>query len=271
MADPKKFEFFLLRYVPDALKQEFVNIGVVLMARETGSTVLPKVRFTTDWRRVVCLFPDTDVDVLKSLTEEIAVQLTEARERDFLLKWLRESSSGSIQISEPQALLANEPEKEIEILNQMYLKSMASARTQLKLSKTEAIRLHMANSFKVAGVWRLLMKDIPVAPYTARGDPLTFDFGYRLGDTIKLFHAVSLKSSVDQAITLATRYPKIALSVAEITNAHTSLTAVVDDDLDRGRDEVTFALGEMEKGRIQVAVAAEMPLIAERARLDLRA
>ena len=31
MAELKQCEFFLLRYVPDAVKDEFVNIGVVLM------------------------------------------------------------------------------------------------------------------------------------------------------------------------------------------------------------------------------------------------
>ncbi len=34
MADVKQCEFFLLRYVPDVVKGEFVNIGVVLL--ETG-------------------------------------------------------------------------------------------------------------------------------------------------------------------------------------------------------------------------------------------
>ena len=34
MAELKQLEFFLLRYVPDAVKEEFVNIG--LLMREVG-------------------------------------------------------------------------------------------------------------------------------------------------------------------------------------------------------------------------------------------
>ena len=30
MSDKRQLEFFLLRYVPDAVKDEFVNIGVVM-------------------------------------------------------------------------------------------------------------------------------------------------------------------------------------------------------------------------------------------------
>ena len=67
-----------------------------------------------------------------------------------------------------------------------------------------------------------------------------FDFGYRVGETIKLFHAVSLKTNVDQAMVLASRYPKIASSIAQMNKAASVLTAVVDDDLDRGEAEVAI-------------------------------
>lgn len=49
------------------------------------------------------------------------------------------------------------------------------------------------------------------------------------------------------------------------------LTAVVDDDLDRGQENVQFALSMMEDEKIRIAVAAEMPMIAEVARRELRA
>ena len=45
-------EFSLVRYVPDTVKNEFVNIGVVL--REAGPREAA-VRFTRDWRRVRCV------------------------------------------------------------------------------------------------------------------------------------------------------------------------------------------------------------------------
>jgi hypothetical protein len=45
---------------------------------------------------------------------------------------------------------------------------------------------------------------------------------------------------------------------------------VVDDDLNRSEDAVQFALSMMEEERIRVVVAAEMPMIAEVARRELR-
>ena len=51
-------EFHLLRYVPDAVRNEYVHIGVIL--REQGSLRPAEVRFTRDWRRVRCLDPEAD-------------------------------------------------------------------------------------------------------------------------------------------------------------------------------------------------------------------
>jgi hypothetical protein len=128
----------------------------------------------------------------------------------------------------------------------------------------------MRDSFKDAGIDKLVVP-VPVAPYTKPGDPFRFDFGYRVRGEIKLFHAISLKASVDAAIMLASRYPKIAPVMSAKTDAALMLTAVIDDDVDRSQDKVQFALSMMEEEKIQIAVAAEMPMIAEVARRELGA
>ena len=79
-------EFFLIRYVPDAVKGEFVNIGVVL--REVGGGASGEgggakeersaVRFTRDWGRVRCLDTEADVEMLEALEQEIAGRLAGA-------------------------------------------------------------------------------------------------------------------------------------------------------------------------------------------------
>ena len=69
MADFKQCEFFLLRYVPDVVKGEFVNVGVVLL--EDGDGGFTDVRFTRDWRRVRCLDPEVDIELLESYEAEL--------------------------------------------------------------------------------------------------------------------------------------------------------------------------------------------------------
>jgi hypothetical protein len=270
MADKRQLEFFLLRYVPDAVKDEFVNIGVVMIEPAADGAGFADVRFTRDWRRVRCLDPQADIEMLEAIERDIRGHLGEARERSVLLRRLEDSFSNVIQLSPMKGCLTEEPAKEIELLARLYFEGPRAA-GRGAVSARQRILKNMRDAFEQSGVWTLLMKDIPVAPYTKPGDPLKFDFGYRVGDAIKIFHAVSLKTSVDQAIMLASRYPAIASSIAQMNKALPSMTAVVDDALDRGPDEVQFALSALEDARIQVAVPAEMPEIAAQASRDLRA
>jgi hypothetical protein len=114
-----------------------------------------------------------------------------------------------------------------------------------------------------------MLKGISVARFTGAGDPLKIDFGYRVGGEIKLFHAVSLKKNVEQALALAYRYPKIAEGIARAEGARSMLTAVVDDDFDRALPAVEFALGTLKDYQVSVAPAGELGAIARTARVDL--
>jgi len=270
MADLKKLEFFLLRYVPDAVKDEPVNIGLVMLEPGADGEGFADVRFTHDWRRVRSLDPQADVEMLEALERDIRGQLVNAQDRETLLQKLKDSFSNLIQVSATKACLAEDPAKEMETIARFYIEGPKVA-ARLERSGRQRILKGMRGSFERAGVWTSLMKEIPAAHYTKPGDPFRFDFGYRVGGEIRLFHAVSLKASVEQAIALAARYPKIADGIRQKVQANPSLTAVVEDDLDRTLGGVEFALSALAEENVQVAVLAEMPLIAERARLELRA
>ncbi len=266
MAEKRHLEFFLLRYVPDAVKDEFVNIGVVMVEPGANGAGFADVRFTRDWRRVRCLDPQADVEMLEALEREIRGQL--AGDRTTLLRRLEDSFSNAIQVSPMKGCLAEDPAREIEAVASMYLEA-ARVVGKREASGRQWILGSMRDAFERAGVLKL-MSAVPVAPYTKPGDPFQFDFGYRVGGEIKLFHAVSLKASVDAAVMLAARYPKIAPVMARVAEAAPMLTAVVDDGLDRNEEAVQFALSSMEEEKIRIAAAAEMPGIAEVVRRELR-
>jgi hypothetical protein len=274
MADRRQLEFFLLRYVPDAVKDEFVNIGLVMIeaganGAQSNGGGFAEVRFTRDWRRVQCLDPEADVAMLGALERELRGQLASGHDRAILLKRLQDSFSNVIQISATKGCLAENPVAEIEAMASIYLES-AKVRGSRAPSGRQRILSTMRDAFEQAGVSKLVLP-VPVAPYTKPGDPFQFDFGYRVGGEIKLFQAVSLKAGVDAAVLLAARYPRIAPVMARVTDSAPLLTAVIDDDLDRGGDEVRFALSMMEEEKILIKVVAEMPGIAEVARRELRA
>ena len=271
MAEKRKLEFFLLRYVPDAVKGEFVNFGLAVI--ETPETRIgagfADVKFTTDWNRVLRADPQADVEVLQALEQDIRKRVVEERDCQAIIRVLNDSFSNVIQISAPQGCLTDDPAQEIDAMSRMYLETARIGGTR-ELTGRKRIVLAMRDAWEEAGIsWRL--KPFPVAPYTGAGDSFTFDFGYFLDKQVKLFQAVSLKSRVDSAVTLGARYPKImqAMRTAEHYPLTPSLTALVDDDLDRSKVEIGFALGMMEESGIRVKEVREMPMIAEEARREL--
>lgn len=269
MAHRRQLEFFLLRYVPDAVKGEFVNIGLVMVDAGADGGGFAEVRFTRDWRRVWCLDPQADVEMLAALERDIRGQLKSTQDRAVLLRRLEDSFSNVIQLSPAKGCLAEDPVAEIEAMASIYLEA-AKISSKRETSGRQKILGKMRDAFEQAGVAKFLLP-VPAAPYTKAGDPFQFDFGYRVGGEIKLFQAVSLKAGVDTAVLLAARYPRIAPVMTRVAGAAPALTAVIDDDLDRGQESVQFALSMMEDEKIRVAVASEMPMIAEVARRELRA
>jgi hypothetical protein len=270
MAERRQLEFFLLRYVPDAVKGEFVNFGLVAVGDGPNGAELVDVRFARDWGRVLCLDPQADLDVLTKLQEEIRQEIGQPRERAALLRRMEDSFSNVIQVSPVMpALTERTAVAEIEDAARAFLEVPKLKRTREPAGRQRILET-MRGEFEKAGVLELL-NAVPAEPYTKAGDPFEFDFGYNTGSEIKLFHAVSMRASVDSAVMLAARYPKIAPVIGQITGTSPLLTAVVEEELDRGRSEVGFALEMMAESRITIASTAEMRGIAEAARLELKA
>lgn len=275
MAERRQFEFFLLRYVPEAVKDEFVNIGLVMNEAEGNGLGFAGVRFTRDWSRVQCLDPQADIGALEALGHDIKGQFSQLQDRAVLLRRLEDSFSNLIQLSPSKGCLAENPELEIEIMASMYLEAPRIARhegSQRAAGARQQILNKMRNEWQRAGVWSLIRQEVSVERFVKSGDPFKwFDFGYRVGNDYKFFHAVSLKQSVDPALRVAYRFPNIAHEMMRLEEIRSVLTAVVDDDLDARREEIGFAFGAMRESNIQIVAAGEMATIAEVARGELRA
>lgn len=259
------FDFSLIHYMPNVVNGEFVNIGVLLFDEAGGA----RLRFTSDWRRVRAIDPDADLGVLQALEEDLNAQLAHGvLDRGTLLKKLQEYLSNGLQLTRPKAVLAQDAAEELETLARMYLERRRVAGD--KGTGRAAIVAQMKDAFEAAGAWRHMQHRIAAAQYTHKGDPLKIDCGYRQNGVIKMFHAVSLATDADAAKVLAFSYPELRDGVRRVANAGTELTAIVEAELDRGDDQVAFALAVLEKTEIKVASTAELAVIAKNARLELR-
>ena len=105
MANNLQCEFSLIRYVPDVVKGEFANIGVLL--REAGSESA-EVKFTRDWSRVRCIDPNADTEMLESLETEIAARLASGVDVKVNTKPILETLHTTVQSTRQDTTLAQQ-------------------------------------------------------------------------------------------------------------------------------------------------------------------
>jgi Protein of unknown function (DUF3037) len=275
MADLKQFEFYVLRYVPYVVREEFVNIGVLLIEPRANGFGFSDVRMTSDWRRVYCLDRQVDIEVLQGLEPYIRMQLQHSQDVGLLPRKLEDSFANLIQISPRKVCLAAEPIHELETLCSLYLKEPQLEGLPLAnrpKGERAAIHAQIKDAFTRAGIWELGITHISAGKYTKKkNDPVFFDFGYVVGSEIRFFQAVPLKTRNPEADLLANRFPRIAECIFAETHTTAQLNTVIADDLDRTLPHVEYTLDAFKENHVQLATAADMPSIAEKVRQDLNA
>ncbi len=257
-------EFSLIRYVPDPVKNEFINIGVLLRG-EAGRT---DVRFTRDWSRVRCMDPEADTAMLEALEGEVRQRLNEVTGA------LKDSFSNAVQVTEAKACLAESFATQMEQLMGLYVEAQKRKRETRRTGRL-GVHAQMRTQFERAGVWDLMQKRIPAARYTRVGDPLRIDCGYRPNGVIRMFQAVSLGGEVEGAKGLALSAADLEAGVQRVEDATLELTAIVEPLRETGEDDeqvaqYRFAVETMERGRIRVLTTVDLPRVAERAQQELR-
>lgn len=251
------------------MKGEFVNFGLITVGKRANSPEVIDVRFTKDRSRILRLDPGADVELLTDLQEQLRREIGQAIEEATFLKKMEASFSGVIQIARlGPAWTERAAAEEIDIVAKAYLEASKQERVREPAGRRWILEL-MNDEFDKAGVLPLV-RAVPVEPYTKAGDPFEFDFGYRVGESIKLFHAVSMRAGVDAAVLLAARGPKILPVMAKITQTTPLLSAIVEAELDRNKAEVRFALEMMEESAIRVLDTSDVAEIASQARRDLK-
>ena len=265
-------EFRLVRYVPDVARGEFVNIGVILRAVEGQMT--PLVRFARGWSRVRRLDADADVPMLAALEREFEERLMEGdAEKRSLMEVLEASFSNQVQVTPWRASLAETLPAEMDRLMGLYVDAEPKTMRAREGGRTLLV-MAMRQAFERAGVWALMRKEIRAAEYTAAGDPLRIDCGYRPNGTIRMFHAVGLRGDLDGAKVLAYAAKDLRAGVQAKEAAALELTAIVPPlremaPDDEEAEQYRFAVEMMERETIRVMTTNDLGRIAETAAREL--
>ncbi|GEM_PF-5293113 len=252
--------FSLLRYTPDLVKGEFVNLGVAVLS-EAGDFLGSRAAGEAEMRRLRCLHPDADVDLL--------VQTREAWSKgdmpwETLEAW-RDTLGDSLTVTDPKAVITPDWRVEMDAMYRRYVAAPPRPREERTAHPRGELRQRLHDRLLIAGLLDRL-QPFPVDRFTVPGDSFKIDYAYvpASNGRRKYLHAVTLDRAMPQAARLALVFERIRR-----TSSGDQLTALYDDRALRQND--TPIRGLLETSGIKVRPYAEVDSLVKEIRVDLAA
>jgi len=204
----KACSYYLVRYVPHAEREEFLNVGLLLHSPEEQFL---DCLFTDDLRRIKRFHKQADLEFLRDLQSHFEQQIQQHEDnlQDFL-DGMQQSLSHVIQLAAARPVLAAEPPAQLQ---QLFERLVGKRQADFPAADTRMrIKQRLVEALRRARVFndRRFEKRIPAEPLTHPGDPFHFDFGYRLpmaagkpNGQLRLIHALSLHRDHELASVLS--------------------------------------------------------------------
>jgi len=244
-SQPQKqaFSYHVLRYVPDLVRDEWVNIGVLVFDPRTGERRLRMIEDPDEYNRVRRLHPWADEGLLRALRDDLENRLESAIHiagseipwQHLLGKW-EETLSNALQIAPQKGVLADDLDAELE---RLYIDHVAVPRRSTRPGLPggrAAIRSYCAQVFRQARIWDRIAKSVRLAEFTFPGDPSRMDYSYHRNGTRGFVHTLSVTRAPQDAKSLSYNVRHIA----EKARYHTEFTAITDVALSRDKERHRF-------------------------------
>jgi len=202
-ADRIPCAYQVIRYIPNLLRDEWVNIGVVLFDR-AGGQVLRRLLEETDFDRLRRRYPQADGNLLRRLPEEFEVQFAGANGQSLeQLARLSQTLSNAVQLSPQTGLLTEDLDAELDRLYHDQVEPLRGGRRSEELSTHNDIRTRVNQVFRSAGIWPRLERRVRIEEFTYPGDPMRLDYAYQRNGTRGFVQTLPLGRDPGQAKVLA--------------------------------------------------------------------
>jgi hypothetical protein len=244
----------VLRYTPNLVRDEWVNIGVLVFDPESGERRMRLIEEPEEYARVRRLHPRADEELLRALRDDLenrfltATQLfpgngsgneknglqASADWMKLLAKW-DETLSNALQLAPQKGLHGDDLDAETERLYADHVALQRGAARVGEPGSRGTIRSYCAQVFKQARLWERLQKSLPAAEFTFSGDPMRIDYGYRRNGTRGFVQTLSVSRAPGDVKSLAYTVERIRSRVAA-----SEFTAVTDVQLLAENDRHQF-------------------------------
>jgi hypothetical protein len=269
LPEPKRIPcaYQVVRYIPNLVRDEWVNIGVVLFDPASGQ-VLRRMMEEADFGRLHRRYPRADGNLLQRLPEEFEAQFAGANGQSLeQLARLSQTLSNAVQLSPQTGLLSEDLDAELDRLYHDQVEPLHHGRSSEDLSTRNAIRTRVNQVFRSAGIWTRLERRVGVAEFTYAGDPMRLDYSYRRNGTRGFVQALPLGRDPGQAKVLAFTAEAIRAKLAK--TEFLAVSEVEPRPQENARDR--FVTGLLEERDIPVVPLARLAEWAQRMRPSLLA
>jgi hypothetical protein len=219
------FRYRVLRYTPNLVRDEWVNIGVLLEEVNGPRRAVRLIEETSEIVRVRRLHPGADENLLRALPADIDSRLRapEAEARLYLEK-LGDTLSNVLQFSPARAVMAEDFDAEMDRLYRDHVAPPPAARGGIVENTRAWIRGRLNDIFRRHRILSRLERSVRVEEFTQPGDPMRLDYAYRYNGTRGYLHAVALGRDPAQAKVLA--YTAECIRARAASSEFTAITEV---------------------------------------------
>lgn len=269
MADDnlRAFRYRVLRYTPNLMRDEWVNIGILLEEAEGLRRRRARlIEEPGEIARVRRLHPDADEAVLRALPGDWEAHAGPGEAGEAYLRKLEDTLSNVIQLTEEKAVPAEDFDAELERLYQQRVAPPPRpGRTGALLESTRGwIRAKLNDVFRRHRILAKLEKNIRADEFTEPGDPMRLDYSYRRNGTRGFLQAFSLARDVAQAKALAYTAECVRARIPK-----TEFTAVTEIEPHRENARHQFVAATLAAQDIAIVPLSRIELFADQLRSSL--
>jgi hypothetical protein len=256
--------YHVIRYIPNLIRDEWVNIGVVIHHPAAGKFRVRLIEEEAEYARVRRLHPAANETLLRGVGPMLEDSLS--AHRGDLVEWIAKldrTLSNAVQFSPQTGLLAEDLDTE---LDRLYASHVAPPRARASASigaeSRSGIRAKANQVFRTTGLWPKLERSVHVDKYTFAGDPLHLDYSYRRNGTRGYIHSLALTRDPAQAKVLA--YTAEAIRAREEKTEFIAITEI--EPQPDGNDRHKFVTGLLKEEDIQIVPLSRLPAWAHQLR-----
>jgi len=238
--------YHVLRYASNLVRDEWVNIGILLFDPLTGHLRLRIVESQDEYARIRRLHPRADEDAIRQLRDHLEDRVdtflrnnrTEQETpmspgealQTIIDKWNSTLSNG-IQLARQVGSYADDLDLEIDRLYSLHI---APPRRESRVGAPGSramVRQYCSQVWRQAQLWNRIERAVRVSEFTFSGDPMRLDYGYRRNGTHGFVHTLSVSRAPADCKLLAYTAQRIA------TRIPSEFTAVTDIELQPDHNE----------------------------------